>query len=434
MSATTPSRPHPADGSWFPRILAASTTSSLGTGIRLVAFPLLAVSQTSDPRVVAGLALAGSLPSIVLALPVGTWVDRAHRGRLMVLSDTACFIVMAALAVCVYLGIGGIPLLFAAAAVLGAAELIFGTSLYALLPSVVAGRDLVRANSHLAVGQEIAAGGIGPAVSGVLFSLSQVIPFAINAVTYLASSLLVGSFAFRADTRAKEHRPEPDPPTIKRSTAERLRDYGTELFGGITLAARNKPLLATLLLDLGAGIFGWMPEGTLVLFATEELAATDTQFGLLMAVTAIGAVIGGLAAPRLVDRLGLVRVIVITYLTYGLLMIPIGLAPSIWVVMILFVLQGLPLIACSAALQSAQQLLIPDHILGRFAALRRLVSSVSGPVGLALGGFLSAWLNLRTTWLIAAVGFIAVFLLCLRGIREMGDAVHKAEQEAPRTD
>lgn len=132
-------------------------------------------------------------------------------------------------------------------------------------------------------------------------------------------------------------------------------------------------------------------------------------------------------APTFAKRLGLVRVIVITFLTYGLLMIPIGLAQSVWVVMLLFFVQGLPLVASAAALQSAQQILVPNEILGRFAAVRRVAGAVAGPVGLAVGGFLAAWFGLRATWLIAGIGFVLVFALCVRGIREMSVAVESTE-------
>jgi MFS family permease len=410
-------------GSRFWRVLTAYSLSSLGTGLHGVAFPLLAVTYTDDPRVIAALAGIAGLPALLLALPVGNLVDRSHRGRLMVYSDLCCVVVVALLAAAVLADVGSLALLFAVAVLLGVGELVFGTSLYALVPTIVPRPQLLRANSHLAVGREIGAGGVGPALAGVLFSAAPALPFAINAVSFLGSAAAVGSFAVGQDTRPadppEEGSPEKEPPG-ERPTRARLVAYLAEITAGARFAARHRGVRTTLLLSAGAGLFGWMPEGIIVLFAKQDLGATDAQFGLLMAVTAAGAVLGGLLAPKLAGRLGLTGLIVWTYAGYGVLLLPIAFVDSIWVVMVLFFAQGLPLIASGAAVRSVQQAAVPDHLRGRFAVLNRLVNALTMPAGLMAGGFLGAWLGLDAVWIIAGAGFLAALVLSLRGLRALG--------------
>lgn len=412
-------------GSRFWRVLTAYSLSSLGTGLHGVAFPLLAVTYTDDPRVIAALAGVAGIPALLLALPVGNLVDRSHRGRLMVYSDLACVVVVALLAAAVLADVGSLALLFAVAVLLGVGELVFGTSLYALVPTIVPRPQLLRANSHLAVGREIGAGGVGPALAGVLFSAAPALPFAINALSFLGSAAAVGSFAVGQDTRPapappKESPPEEEPPVEGPTTRARLVAYLAEITAGARFAARHRGVRTTLLLSAGAGLFGWMPEGIIVLFAKQDLAATDAQFGLLMAVTAAGAVLGGLLAPKLAGRLGLTGLIVWTYAGYGVLLLPIAFIDSIWVVMILFFAQGLPLIASGAAVRSVQQAAVPDHLRGRFAVLNRLVNALTMPVGLTAGGFLGAWLGLDAVWIIAGAGFLGALVLSLPGLRALG--------------
>jgi MFS family permease len=403
-------------GSRFWRVLTAKSLSSLGTGLHLVAFPLLAVTYTDDPRVVAALAGVAGIPALVLALPVGNLVDRSHRGRLMVYSDLGCMVVVGLLAAAVLADLGSLWLLFAVAVLLGVGELVFGASLYALVPTIVPRHQLLRANSHLAVGREIGAGGAGPALAGVLFGTAPALPFAINALSFLGSAAAVGSFAIGEDTRPAA----PAAPRRKAPTARaRLAAYLTELTAGARFAAHHRPTRTTLLLSAGAGLFGWMPEGIIVLFA-KDLGATDAQFGLLMAVTAAGSVLGGLLAPRLAGRLGVTGLIVWTYVGYGLLLLPIAFIDSIWVVMILFFAQGLPLIASGAAIRSVQQAAVPDHLMGRFAVLNRLVNALTMPAGLTAGGFLGAWLGLDAVWIIAGAGFLAAVAISLPGLRALG--------------
>src|SRR5258706_16319630 len=67
----------------FWTVWTASTVSTLGDGIRYVAFPLLAASATRDPRAVALVSAAGYLPWAVFGLLSGAVVDRVDRRRLM---------------------------------------------------------------------------------------------------------------------------------------------------------------------------------------------------------------------------------------------------------------------------------------------------------------------------------------------------------------
>ena len=66
--AATMSAPLPGA---FWRLWTSVTLSNLGDGIRLAAFPLLAVILTQDPRLVAGVAVVQYLPWLLLGLPAG---------------------------------------------------------------------------------------------------------------------------------------------------------------------------------------------------------------------------------------------------------------------------------------------------------------------------------------------------------------------------
>ena len=63
----------------FRLLWAATGLSNLGDGLRLVAMPLLATSVTSDPRLIAGVAVAQQLPWLFFILPGGAWADRFDR-------------------------------------------------------------------------------------------------------------------------------------------------------------------------------------------------------------------------------------------------------------------------------------------------------------------------------------------------------------------
>lgn len=165
-----------------------------------------------------------------------------------------------------------------------------------------------------------------------------------------------------------------------------------------------------------------MPEATLVLFAREHLHLTPAAFGLLLGVTTLGAVIGGLTAGRIARRIGTFQLLVITYTMYGLLLIPVGLTDNGWIVAALFFLQGLPLIACDATIRSLQQTLIPTALLGRIGAVNRMVHGTVIPLSLAAGGLLAGLLGYSTVWIIAGLGFLGTLALNLPALRSLRTA------------
>ncbi len=395
----------------FGRLLAASAVSRLGSGLHLAAFPILATSLTSDPRVIAAVALASAVPGIALALPVGAWVDLSHRGRLMVGSDLACAAILAAFLVLLVTGSLRLWMLFAAAVLLGVAELVFGTSSFALVPSLVPAVELERANGQLATVAEIGQGVIGPAVGGSAYAAAPFLPFALNGLSYLGSSALIGSFAWHRHPAPPANDAEQDLPD------RRIR--WLELVAGIALVRRDRIARTTLVLAATSGLFGWMPEGTLVLFARQDLHATAGEIGLLLAITTVGAVLGGLVAGRAGRRWGTAVVLAVTYGMYGALLIPVAFAGSVWPVAVIFFVQGLPLIICNATISSVQQRAVPGRLLGRFAAVRRVVDGAVVPIGLAAGGFLAGWLGMRPVWAIAGIGFLTVLALNSAALRAL---------------
>jgi len=412
-------------GSRFTRLWIAQSVSELGTGLHLVAFPLLATTMTSDPRLIAALAMVSGAPGLLLALPVGVWVDRSHRGRLMAGSDLTCALLIALLLVAWSLGALHLWVLFVLATGLGIAELVFGTSTFALLPSLVAEPDLLRANSFLSVSREVGAGVLGPALGGLAFAVTPLLPFALNGASYLVSSLIIGSFAWRGTTRA---------PRVLTTAADGLtrqdQAWRTELTAGLSYLRRHKAARTTLVLSATAGLFGWMPEATFVLFAKDELRVSTSGFGLLLGVTTVGAVVGGIVVGKFADRINTVVLLQVTYLTYGLLLIPIAFLSSPWIASGVFFVQGLPLIACDTASRSLLQQIVPPDLLGRVGAVNRLVGSAVIPISLFAGGMLGHWLGLRAVWAIAGGGFLAAFALNLPGIRALSrdwstDSRHK---------
>lgn len=394
----------------FLRMLSAHGATHLGTGIHLAALPLLATSLTSDPRVIAALATAGTLPTLVLALPFGVWADRAHRPRIMIGGNLVCGLTLLALALLTGLGLLHLWALAGAAALLAGAQLLTSTASFALVPSLVPRSELPRANGYLEITSETTAGVIGPPAAGFAFAATPVLAPLLAGVSYLASCLLL-----RPLTRHRERTGvEPESPSATLATTDGAGtgapDQRSEMVAGLRYVARHRGLRSTVILGAAFGLFGWMPEATLVLFARDTLDLSPAGFGILLAVTTVGAVLGGLTLRPLSARISTARLVVGTHLLYGALLIPVGLTDNAWAVGTIFFLQGFPLIVSNAALQSLQQALTPDHLLGRVGAITRLAGGIAAPLGLAAGGLVASSLDLSTVWVLAGAACTLITL------------------------
>src|SRR5699024_7825011 len=60
---------------------------------------------------------------------------------------------------------------------------------------------------------------------------------------------------------------------------------------------RNPILAALVLLTAGWNLIGWMPEGPLAYYVTEEVGASATAYSWILATTSIGSLVGASLAP-----------------------------------------------------------------------------------------------------------------------------------------
>ena len=91
-------------GRRFWTLFSASLLANFSDGIFQIALPLLAVSLTTEPGLVAGVAVASRLPWLVFALIAGALADRLDRRRTMILVDAGRVVLIGGLVVAVVAG------------------------------------------------------------------------------------------------------------------------------------------------------------------------------------------------------------------------------------------------------------------------------------------------------------------------------------------
>jgi MFS family permease len=404
------------------QLWSASAVSNLADGLVKIALPLVAVTLTDSPGLVAGITLAVTLPWLLFALPAGALADRVDRRIAMVTANVVRAAGVAVLAVALVLGLESSPAaiwaLYAVALLLGTAETIYDTCAQSILPQVVARDQLPRANGRLIAAELTANEFVGPPLGGLLVAAGVAAAFATPAALWAAAVgpllLLRGSFAVpRTEERT----------TVRADVAEGLRYLW-----------RHR-LLRTL---AGmTGLFNFATNATFAVFVLyavgpdSAMGLTEVTFGLLFATIAAGNLIGALLADPIIRRLGRSRSLFLGILG-GVGTVGIAAVTTIpLVIATAFLIGGLTNALWNVVAVSLRQRITPDRILGRINSSYRLVAWGTRPLGAAAGGLLGELLGLRAVFAVAA----ALILVTLLAMTQVTDtAISTAEHESTNID
>ena len=205
----------------YHRLWAASGFSNMADGVFQIALPLLALTLTRSPVLIAGVALAGRLPWLVFALQAGALADRLDRRRTMMLVEAARFALIGGLAGLVALDMATLWLLYLVAFALGIGETLFDTAAQSIMPMLVRHEDLSRANGRLYAVELTMNQFVGPPLGGLLAGLSLALALAGTSAAYVVATLalvaIAGNYRAARDTV---------PARLRTDIAEGLRYLG----------------------------------------------------------------------------------------------------------------------------------------------------------------------------------------------------------------
>jgi MFS family permease len=370
------------------RLWWANAISSTGDGAFVAALPLLAVTITRDPRLVSVVTAATYLPWLLLSLPAGAVVDRYDRATLMWRAQAVQTAVVAVIAVLIVFRRADIEVLAAGGLLLGSAEVVFSNAAQSILPALVPPELLPKANGSQQVSLTVGESFLGPPAGSLLFAAAAALPFGLDAASFAGSAALLGGL------------PRTRPAAGDTRKAASIRAQVAE---GLRWLARQRMLrvIAVLL-----GIYNFanqMGQAILVLLATQTLHVSTRGYGLLLAASAVGSVVGGLVNPVLTRHLGLLPALVLPALIDAAAFVGIGLAPGPVVVAALLAVQGFSVAMWNVVTVSLRQRIIPGQLLGRVNSVYRMLGWGLMPLGALAGGFTAHAAGLRAPYVVAGL-------------------------------
>ncbi|OXM52854.1 MFS transporter [Amycolatopsis alba] len=390
---------------WF-----GETTSLLGSGIAVVALPLVAVvALHADTFVVGLLTSVAWLPWLILGLPAGAWVDRLPRRPVMLVCDAVSFVAYVSVPVAAWAGALTIPHLLLAAFAGGCAKVFFTTAYRAYLPTLLTDKELLAGNARLQ-GSESTAEVIGPGLAGMLVQ-------AFGAVAGLvadALSFVVSWICLRAIRTV-----EPPPAALRR---RRLR---TEVGDGLRFLFRD-PILRTLAVFSAVSNLALTGLSSIeVVFLVRTVGAGEAIVGVVLTLCGLGGVLGVLVSHRIAHRFGTARAALLCQLgaaPFTLLFPLTGPGAGLAYFVIGGVGLGTGVVAASIITDTFRQRYCPPELIGRISASAAVISFGAIAVGGLLGGALGEVFGVRETlWMMSGLQVLSTAILLFGGMRKMRD-------------
>ncbi|MCP2254881.1 putative arabinose efflux permease, MFS family [Prauserella aidingensis] len=394
--------------------------SGLADGLFRVGLPLVAATMTRSPTLIAGLTFAVTLPWLLLALPVGAFVDRLDRRRIMLaanLTRAGCAAVLAGL---LSTDTTAIWLLYAIAFGVGAAGVYYEIAAQSIVPRLVHGDVLARANGRLFGIQLTTDEFVGPPLAGALVAAGATAavgaPGALWAVGVAALPLVRGRFRVGS-------------PASPQATARRSSPLRRDIAEGVRFLWRQPLLLRFTAMN---GLFNLATSATFAIFVLQALgpmSLSGTAYGALLAAIAAGSLLGSVLAERVERLLGRTRTLWVSYSATVLIVAAPALTTNAYAIGAAFFLGGAGMLVANVVTVSLRQRITPDRLLGRVTSAHRLVAWGTKPLGAALGGVVGELFGLRSVF--AVMTAVALVLLtALLGVddRRLDNAVRTTDR------
>jgi len=345
-------------------------------GVFRLLFNFFVLSLGYDEALLGSLVTTTSLTALIVALPMGYLADMLGRKASLLLSGSLMAISLAAMVIW-----PGTAMLFVNNVIFGVAQSLAAVTMAPFLMENSSDKERTYLFSF-ASGLQMLSNSIGNWIGGYLptwvGNLKGV--DATSSAAYSGSLLLVAILAGIAVF-----------PLALLNTPRLSRSEKT-VFAPVTYAIKHTRTLGKLILpmfltSIGAGLI--MPFQNV--FFRQVHHQSDTVIGTIFAWGSLAMGIGLLIAPPLADRLGKVRLVVITQALSIPFLIMLGFAPWIWMSVLAYYVR----VALMNMSTPVYQTFVMEHVEPSARATVASLNSMSWNFGWAFSPIISGWLQVN---------------------------------------
>jgi len=379
----------------FHRLVVAWAGSLTGDGLRVVALPLLAVSVNPSASAVAAVAVASTLPWLLVAIPAGALVDRLDPAKVMATAHLVRAMLTVGLVAVVVTGSATIPLLCAVGFAITSAETFADGSAQSLLVRVVPHDHLERANARFVTVETLALDLAGPLAAGVLFVIAPWSPFALSAACFVAAALTVRTI--------KSTRPPAPTAEAGQPTASGTAGALARIRAGLSRLVSD-PVLRVLVITVAIMAIGnAATDAVLVLYGTQTLGMSEALYPTLLVAYSVGTLFAAVLVGRANSRLRGGPTMMVALFGISATMLALGLVPTVVVALLAFALMGVAGGTWNVLSATRRQRRTPHAMIGRVSSAFRVVAWGVIPIGAALGGFVGERWGVSTVYIASGI-------------------------------
>jgi len=247
--------------------------------MQMVTRTLLIYRITGSGAILGLMALAGSIPMLILSLYGGALADRLEKRKILILSQAASAVVSVGVAVALSMNYlsrdvpGSWWILIVSSIMQGIIMGIMMPSRASMVPEIVEPEDLMNAISLNNMGMNVFRI-VSPAATGFIIAAWD-----FDAVYYIMTALYMFSVIFL-------FRIPPNRPAVRQGSST-----ATEVIQGFRYIRTDATIMLVLLFTLGCTILGMPFNMLLPMFTDDILKVGEVGLGILLAVSGVGSIV-----------------------------------------------------------------------------------------------------------------------------------------------
>jgi MFS family permease len=378
--------------------------SQIGNWSTLLATSWLVYQLTDSAFWLGVVGFADRIPTLLISPIAGVIADRGSRHRILIITQILSMVQSLLLAVLALTNTINIWQIIALGLFQGIINALYMPTLQAFVKDVIyRPEDLGNAialNSSLVSSARL----IGPAVAGFLVaSVGAGICFLLDGISYLAVIIAFVMMKINPTQIA----------VSTTSTIQKLQEGFNYAFGN--LAIRSMLLLLSVLGFVGLPYVILTP-----IFAADILQGGSETLGLLMAASALGALIASVYLSSKTHILGLEKAIALAPTLLGTGLIILALSRVLFLSLPIMMLIGFSVILQLAATNTVLQTIVEDDKTGRLMSFSSMAFMGVVPFGNLFSGWLASQIGVNNTFLfngLVCLGGSLVFVRQLKNIQ-----------------
>ena len=382
----------------------ASFLSQVSFAMMLITRGWLVLEMTDSPFLVTAVTATTLLPPSLAAPFTGVMADRLNRRTILIMGEVATFVVLLALSLLVLKELAQVWHVFALSALSGIAFAFIMPTRPAMVPNLVASRDLVNGMAlyTMLISASLFA---GPAMAGYIIDTRS-----IGAAFLIASLLLIPAVGLLLLLRL----PQPMEGSEQAPSGSVLAN----LFEGLVYVLERPTLIGFLLLALVIAAFGSSYMTLLPVVARDILDVGPDGLGLLGAGSGIGALMGAFTVAFFSSSRHIKLLLFIGALCTGPLLILFAFSSIFAVSLAMMVVVGAVFQIFHTTNITLVQMEAPDYIRGRVMGIRYIVMG-AGTLGILLLGVAAEVFSPVVALVLTGLFALVLVMLILVAIPEL---------------